>query len=400
MTTKPLRIALIMQGGSDWIGGTEYIKNLIFALGNLPIEVSSNFKLCLVSSKSVDSSLYQQIEPYIDEIYYQETDIEPNTFLSRVKWKLIRTIFNQPSPQMDNFINKAKIDFIYPYLTPSKGKIPYHSAAWIPDFQHKHLRHYFSEVEIQRREQVHQYAARYSSTVVLSSNHAASEFKQFFPAAATKAKVLSFRTYSLPNWYEADPVEIQTKYKLPERFFIISNQFWRHKNHLLVFKALNLLKKKSIYPIVVCTGKVYDYRQPEYSDTVKQSLQQLGIEQQVYLLGLIPKLDQVQLMRRSLGIIQPSLFEGWSTVVEDARVLGKPIILSDFPVHLEQNPPNSVFFERHSPESLAAILADWWERLTPGPDLDRETIARENNVSDVRVFAEQFIDIARNSCNK
>nr|WP_009634495.1 glycosyltransferase [Synechocystis sp. PCC 7509] len=399
MMTKPLRIALIMQGGSDWIGGTEYIKNLILALGSLPIAVRSSFELCLVSSKSVDPSLHQQLEPYINEIYYQE-DIEPRIFLSRVKWKLIKTVFNQPSPQIDTFIKRAKIDFIYPYLTPNKGKKYYQSAAWIPDFQHKHLTHYFSETEIQRREQAHQYATRYSAIVVLSSKHAAKEFKDFFPEAAEKAKVLSFRTYSLPDWYEADPTEIQTKYKLPDRFFVISNQFWRHKNHLLVFEALNLLKKKSIYPIVVCTGKIYDYRQPEYSDTIKQSLQQLDIEQQVPLLGLIPKLDQVQLVRRSLGIIQPSLFEGWSTVVEDARVLGKPIVLSDFPVHLEQNPPNSMFFERHSPESLAIILADWWERLTPGPNLEQETTARKNNINDVRTFAEQFIAIARGSCNK
>ncbi|MFM6026116.1 MAG: hypothetical protein ACKPER_24915 [Dolichospermum sp.] len=41
------------------------------------------------------------------------------------------------------------------------------------------------------------------------------------------------------------------------------------------------------------------------------------------------------------------------------------MILSDFPVHLEQNPPGSVFFERHSPQELADLMAKWWKQLSP-----------------------------------
>jgi hypothetical protein len=64
-------------------------------------------------------------------------------------------------------------------------------------------------------------------------------------------------------------------------------------------------------------------------------------------------------MRHSLAVIQPSLFEGWSTVVEDARCLGKKIILSDLLVQVEQNPQGSEFFERHSPQQLADLIAEW-----------------------------------------
>ncbi len=52
--TKPLRIGLIMQGGRGWIGGTEYIKNIVSALASLPTEVRSTFELCLICSKSLD----------------------------------------------------------------------------------------------------------------------------------------------------------------------------------------------------------------------------------------------------------------------------------------------------------------------------------------------------------
>jgi hypothetical protein len=41
-------------------------------------------------------------------------------------------------------------------------------------------------------------------------------------------------------------------------------------------------------------------------------------------------------MKHAQAIIQPSLFEGWSTVVEDAKAMNQTIILSDLRVHKEQ----------------------------------------------------------------
>lgn len=44
------------------------------------------------------------------------------------------------------------------------------------------------------------------------------------------------------------------------------------------------------------------------------------------------------LMKHAIAIINPSLFEGGSTTVEEAKSLLKVIILSGIPVHREQNP--------------------------------------------------------------
>ncbi len=398
--TKPLRIGLIMQGSREWIGGAEYIKNLTLALGSLSTEVRSTFELYLICSKSINAELHTQISSSVDQIYYLEVDLEPVTLVNRIRWKLRRALFDLPDPRLDAFVKKINLDFIYPNLNQGKGKTAYASAAWIPDFQDKYLTQFFSKLEIKTREQNCQKIAKYAEAVVLSSQTVAADFQKFYPQSASKARILSFKTSVLPEWYQSDPVATQAKYNLSDRFFLVSNQFWQHKNHLLIFEALKILKEKSIYPIIVCTGRLYDYRQPKYGNTITQTIQDFDIQQQVHLLDLIPKIDQIQLMRRCLAVIQPSLFEGWSTVVEDARVFGKSMILSDIPVHLEQNPPNSTFFERHSSEILATILADWWERFTPAPDLEREVIARENNLNEVQAFAGQFIDIARHICNK
>jgi glycosyltransferase involved in cell wall biosynthesis len=391
---KKLKIALVMQGHRGWLGGIEYTKNLILALGSLPKEVRSTFEVHLISGEPLNDDLHQQLAPYVQQFYSLDL-LQPLTSLNRSRWFLEQKLLKTENPRLKAFIKKQGFDFIYPYATATRETSNYRAAAWIPDFQHKYLPQFFTAQELKSRDKTYGSVAQSSEIVVLSSKTAAEDFKKFFPDGAHKARVLSFKTSPSLAWYDGDPQQVQHSYCLPDRFFIISNQFWQHKNHLIVFEALKRLKAKSITPTVVCTGHIYDYRKPDYSDILLRTVHQNGLAHQVYFLGLIPKFDQVQLMRRSLAVIQPSLFEGWSTLVEDARSLGKTMILSDLPVNLEQDPPHSIFFDRTSPEQLAQRIEELWLERSPGSDLEAEHQARENSYAEVQAYGYRFLEIAK-----
>lgn len=391
--TKPIRIALVMHGGLGWLGGQEYIRNIILALASLPRELKDTFELSLLASHSTNRNFIASVKPFLKKVYLLK-DPEHKAFWYRIKRNAFRMILNRPPCMHGKIANKNNFEFIYPCTSPDEGLSLAETAAWIYDFQHKYLPEFFTRQEILTREYAFSEIALKAPLVVLSSKTAEADFKNFYPEAAFKAKVLPFKIIPQSQWYEENPYTTQQKYHLPDKFFIISNQFWQHKNHLTVFNALKLLHDRGIDPMIVCTGHIYDYRKPEFSDTILQTIHQLGLSQQLCLLGMIPKIDQIQLLRRSIALIQPSLFEGWSTVVEDARCMGKPLILSDLPVHFEQNPPNSRFFKRTSPESLAPVIEDYWMSLSPGPNLEQEAIAGETNRQEVMEFGKSFLEIA------
>lgn len=370
------------------MGGMEYIRNIILALTSLPQTDRSTFEISLVVSSSSEQAFISSVRPYLKNVYFID-ELGPRTLFNRVKWMIKREVF----------FKKMNFDFVYPVMELHFGISNKRVTTWIPDFQHKYLMELFTEQEIKARDKSYTRLAQQAYCIVFSSMSSEADFRKFYPENAANTRVLPFKTIPQQQWYDVSPVDIQKKYCLPDKFLIISNQFWMHKNHLTVFKALKHLKDIGICPNVVCTGRIFDYRQPDYSDSILQTIHTLGLSQQVYLLGLIPKIDQIQLLRRSIALIQPSLFEGWSSVVEDARCMGKPLILSDLPVHLEQNPPQTRFFERSSPESLAPIMADCWNTLLPGPDFERETIAREVNRNEVATFAKLFLAIAKSSTN-
>ena len=107
----------------------------------------------------------------------------------------------------------------------------------------------------------------------------------------------------------------------------------------------------------------------------------------------MPYSDVIALMRYSVAVINPSLFEGWSTTVEEAKSLGKSILLSDIPVHREQSPVRGHFFKANSAEQLAEEMMNTLVKFDPFVE---EIIILENKShldERKRNFAKNYEDI-------
>jgi glycosyltransferase involved in cell wall biosynthesis len=73
------------------------------------------------------------------------------------------------------------------------------------------------------------------------------------------------------------------------------------------------------------------------------------------LLGLIPRLDQIEIMKNACAVIQPSLFEGGpgGGSVTAALALDVPSICSDIPVNRELEGERVTFFKASDASDLA-----------------------------------------------
>jgi glycosyltransferase involved in cell wall biosynthesis len=128
---------------------------------------------------------------------------------------------------------------------------------------------------------------------------------------------------------------------------------------MAVLKAVNTLKEK--YPNIVCiiTGhpKVNSSKSKGYVEGLMNYIEENQLSQHIQFLGLISREDQLCLLKNSMAIIQPSFFESWNTTVEDAKLLGKYIILSDLVVHKEQISKHVYFFNPDNVDELVAGMA-------------------------------------------
>jgi hypothetical protein len=107
-------------------------------------------------------------------------------------------------------------------------------------------------------------------------------------------------------------------------------------------------------------------------------------------LGNVAVRDVALLMRASVALLNPSLFEGWSTTVEEGKALGVRMVLSDLAVHREQVGESADFFDPHDPLSIAACLESVWRRQLPAPTLEEQQAAAAQSAVRIRAFAQHF----------
>lgn len=377
VSLKPLRIALLAHGGTQWMGGELYVRNLFMALLDHREKFPSDHAYELIVFTADPTSLLERHSAFLradDVVACPRMNDGPLGRLTLIPRLLL-----------------SRIDFAYPCYSPLPPWPGLHGSAWMVDFQYEHYPSLFSQRELRRRRLSAALVARTMAHVVFSSRDALADFRLFFPRSRAHTHVLHFHTFPDSSLWQGDPDVTRARYRLPSRFLICCGQFWAHKNHLLLLDALAaaLVEEPDIF--LVFTGHPVDLRNPSYLDTLLARIHLLGIRPATALLGLIPRDDQLQLIRRAVAVVQPSLFEGWSTVVEDARALGKPIVLSDIPVHLEQRVSQAHIFSATSDVELSHRLLEVWRSYGPGPDLDIEQHARAETDKYCVQMADDFL---------
>ena len=164
---------------------------------------------------------------------------------------------------------------------------------------------------------------------------------------------------------------------------------------MLVFEAVNLLKEENVEISIVCSGYQDDYRNKSHVNDLKSFIEKNKLNHNIKLLGLVDYKDVFTLIKFSKAVINPSLFEGWSSTVEECKSVGKNMILSDLGVHKEQY-PEATFFDRYNALSLKNVLKNY----------SYETINYSKKVLSERTkeFADNYVKIAKeviqNNLNK
>jgi glycosyltransferase involved in cell wall biosynthesis len=215
--------------------------------------------------------------------------------------------------------------------------------SWLPDFQHRRLPHLFSRAQWVAREARFRRILTTRSHILLSSRSALADMRRFYRYSPKNIHVVPFAVM-LEHEAPRDAYEkVRRSYGLPERFLFLPNQFWAHKNHQLVIEALGILQADA--PVVAVTGNPHDPRTPDLFERLKARVAELGVADKFCMLGQIPYSDLLMLNAGAHRLINPSLFEGWSTTVEEAKALGTPLLLSEIDVHREQAGKDAIFFD-------------------------------------------------------
>jgi glycosyltransferase involved in cell wall biosynthesis len=381
-----VRVAFTLIGGSGWTGGRNYLRNLLASLARLG---PSRIQPLLFTGTDVDPAELEDLTP---NLAAPPRALPLWSHGSASASRLWRSVLLQRDRAAEAAFRAEGVDLVFQHSAWLGARFGLPTLAWIADFQHRRLPGMFSPGNWMRREAGYWGLSVASTTILLSSRDARACCERHYPFSRGKTAVLPFAVAPPPESWSGDVAACRARYGLPERFVFLPNQFWKHKNHAAAIEALRLVEKRCPDLILVLSGAHLDSRHPAHPGRVLASIQRLGLDTRALVLGVIPHEDVLTLARGAVAVLNPSLSEGWSTTVEEAKTFQTPLCLSDLPVHREQAPEGTLFFDPRSPRDLADALARAWTGNHERPSLD---LVRRNGRERQDRFAEGFHQIAR-----
>lgn len=361
---RELKIAVIGDYLIDWTGGLEFLKHLLNGIQNMfgggedriylfiatdDLIHNLNFGLPGFIEKNIRGVKRFVFERYLKKDFklFREFD----AFEGKVRIILYRDLRS-----LYKDFKRFDVDVVFPTTSILRGKCPIPWVGYLYDCQHRHLPEIFREATVKKRDRYFASMLNGADAVMVNARATKSDLVKFFNGDPERIMVLPFAPIADPAWFEDRPDSMR-RYGLPPKYFVISNQFWVHKSHITAFEALGILKARGHEDLnIVCTGKMADGRDPDLLNKLKKRIKELNICRNVFFLGFIAKEDQMEVMKNSIAVLQPTLFEGGpgGGAVWNAASLGKPAIVSDIPVNLElRGKENMFFFKANDPRDLA-----------------------------------------------
>lgn len=388
---RKVNVGVLTDQFINWGGGVDFIRLILNGLVSINEarhnEIGIYVYVPLQNERKIKlkNTIKTLLNKLFSKTYQLESSIAKKSYVESFKSidaKINVYYYDGTEADLAKAVVKHNIDFVLPVFTPLSSSFPKPWAGYLYDFQHKYYPEFFSEEEIKNRDQQFSSMLNQAKTIIVNAKSVKNDIQKFFGATKVSVITLPFCPALNLDYFETE-VDL-TKYKLPEKYFMISNQFWKHKDHSTAFKAFKLFLEnvpEGIKVGLVCTGQTHDYRFPDYFDELIDLITQLGIVNQVHILGYISKKDQLCIMKNCIAVIQPTLFEGGpgGGAIFEAVAYGIPSIVSNISVNCEIIDETVVFFEKQSPKDLALKM----ESIYYGPytKKNKQFLVEKNKVA-------------------
>ena len=201
------------------------------------------------------------------------------------------------------------------------------------------------------REASYRLLARFADHLLVEARSASPTSSGSGPARAGRQACSGSWSRRPPRERQPELEELRVAYGFSGRYLYLPNQFWVHKNHALVIDALGCLREPGGRAWCWRPACQDDRRRPGHFDELMEHGARRGHGGLPRARAWCPTSTWPRCCANPVALINPSRFEGWSTTVEEAKSMGKRVLLSDIPVHASRTRPAARSSTRTTPRS-------------------------------------------------
>jgi glycosyltransferase involved in cell wall biosynthesis len=233
-------------------------------------------------------------------------------------------------------------------------EIPFVTTVW--DVQH--LTHpWFPEVSENwrwdHRELFLRRHLRRASSIIVGTQVGKDEIVRYYGVPEEHIAILPHPTPGFALRAAQETATDKLTSNIPQDYLLYPAQFWPHKNHVNLLKALRLLiDADPATPALVLVGSDQGNRA-----FVESCAADLGVSHKVFFLGFVPTEDLIGLYRNARALVYPSFSGPENLPPLEAFALGCPAIVSNYRGAEEQLGDCAVLFDPTRPAAIAEAVA-------------------------------------------
>ena len=372
---SPINIALIFDQEVQSGGGYQQGLNSALLASKINPKLANIF--FFHTKKSIKNKLNKHgIESqlidlsYLKKIYlYIKT-----TEKFRVLYKLLKLIYEFNF--FESYLEKKEIDLVY-FISPSRyaldlEKINFIFTLWdLCHRDHPEFPEIKSKGEFENRELIINYAIKRAISVIVDSEHGKSNLANKYNIEEKRISVIPFEPLidikenkELPY----SPDYIKKKYSIEYKYIFYPAQFWPHKNHIYILKAIFILEKAYNIKLNI----IFSGGDKGNKEKVRKFAKKIGIHDQLIFTGFISNKELISLYKYSIALVMPTFFGPTNIPPLEAFKIGVPVIYPDLNGLRDQVGDAALLMNLYDPNTLSECLY----KLIKNKDLRNDLLSK------------------------
>ncbi|MFH2030653.1 MAG: glycosyltransferase family 1 protein [Bacteroidota bacterium] len=221
------------------------------------------------------------------------------------------------------------------------------------DIQEMYFPQFFTSQERIDRAIIYKMAVDESDHIIVSFDHIKQDIVQYFEVPEDKISVCGLplaNSWFVNNSCTTKP-ELIKKYSIKEQFILYPAATWQHKNHLILIKAISILKERGVETYLVCTGD-----KNKHFEVIEKEIEKLGLQNSAKFLGVVPEEDLMGLYQSTELTVIPTLYEAGSGPLFESMRYGAPVICSNVTSLPETIGNSQYIFDPQNPIEIADLI--------------------------------------------
>ncbi len=351
-----MKVGVLLGEQPPELGGAYTIQRDIFESFLKLAHESSHEYVVFVNFDQVD--YVEHIRSFgIEAVHYPApTLFERFTMMLKREFPIARKRLRRAT-RLERIAREAGVEFMW-FISegPVMMDLPYLTVVW--DLQHRNMP-WFPEVSSNgvwdMREDSLAWFLRRAARIIVGGQVGQQEIVDFYQVPQDRFKVLPHPTpsYALEA-PDLDWDQLLAKFDLPDEFLFYPAQFWPHKNHANLLRALQILQDQhDLSPSLVFTGSNRGNFQ-----YIEALVEKLGLGQQVRMLGFVSTEELLALYKKAIALVYASFVGPENLPPLEAFALGCPVIATRVAGAEEQLGDAALLVDPAAPAQFADAVLD------------------------------------------